>query len=113
MEFVESSIFTERVTKLLSDEAYRALQGVLSEEPRAGDVIPGAGGLRKFRWRSASRGKRGGLRVIYYCWTKDRLYMVFVYDKTKQGDLTPDQLRILRASVKEGLLCEPRISGRY
>ena len=104
MEFVETSIFTQRITKLLTDEAYRDLQAVLAENPRAGDVIPGAGGLRKLRWRAAHRGKRGGIRIIYYCWSEDRLYMVFAYDKTEQGDLTPEQLKMLRAYVRRGVL---------
>ena len=103
MEFVETSIFTERITKLLTDEAYRELQAVLAENPRAGDVIAGAGGLRKIRWRASGRGKRGGIRVIYYCWSEHRLYMIFAYDKTEQGDLTPEQVKILRAYVKGGV----------
>lgn len=104
MEFVETSIFTERIGKLLTDEAYRDLQAVLAENPKAGDVIPGAGGLRKLRWRAAGRGKRGGLRIIYYCWSQDRLYMIFVYPKTRQGDLTSEQLKALRAYLTGGVL---------
>ena len=104
MEFVETSVFTERITRLLSDEAYRDLQAQLADNPRAGDVIPGAGGLRKIRWRGAGRGKRGGTRIIYYCWSAQKLYMLFAYDKTAQGDLTADQLKTLRAHVKGGVL---------
>ena len=104
MEFVETSIFTERITRLLTDESYRGLQAVLAENPKAGEVIPGAGGLRKVRWRVASRGKRGGIRVIYYCWSEHRLYMIFAYDKTQQGNLTPEQLKVLRTYVKGGVL---------
>ena len=104
MEFVETSIFTQRITKLLTDDEYHDLQAVLAEHPKAGDVIPGAGGLRKLRWRAAGRGKRGGIRIIYYCWSEDRLSMVFVYDKAEQGDLTLEQLKVLRAYVKEGVL---------
>ena len=104
MEFVETSVFTERIGRLLTDEAYRDLQAVLSENPKAGDVIPGAGGLRKLRWRAAGRGKRGGLRIIYYCWSEDRLYMIFAYDKTRQGDLTAEQLKALRVYVTGGAL---------
>ena len=104
MEFVETSIFTQRITKLLRDDEYHDLQAMLAEHPRAGDVIPGAGGLRKLRWRATGRGKRGGIRVIYYCWSEDRLYMIFAYDKTEQGDLTSEQLKVLRAYVKGGAL---------
>ena len=104
MEFVETSIFTQRITKLLTDDEYEDLQAMLAEHPKAGDVIPGAGGLRKLRWRTTGRGKRGGLRIIYYCWSENRLYMIFVYDKAEQGDLTSDQLKVLRAYVKGGAL---------
>jgi hypothetical protein len=104
MEFIETTIFTERITKLLTDDEYYDLQTVLAGHPKAGEVIPGAGGLRKLRWRATGRGKRGGLRVIYYCWSEDRLYMIFVYDKAQQGDLTPGQLKTLRAYVKGGVL---------
>ena len=104
MEFVETSIFTQRITKLLTDDEYDDLQAVLAENPKAGDVIPGAGGLRKLRWRAAVRGKRSGLRVIYYCWSEDRLYMIFVYEKARQGDLTPEQVKALRAYVEGGVL---------
>lgn len=104
MEFVETSIFTERVTKLLTDEAYQDLQAMLAENPKAGDVMPGVGGLRKLRWRAEGRGKRGGLRIIYYCWSAHQLYMIFAYDKREQADLTPEQVKALRAYVKGGVL---------
>ena len=104
MEFVETSIFTQRITKLLTDDEYQNLQAMLAERPKAGDVIPGAGGLRKLRWRAAGRGKRGGIRLDYYYWSEDRLYMIFAYDKTEQGDLTHGQLKTLRAYVKGGVL---------
>ena len=104
MEFVETSIFTERISKLLTDDEYYDLQALLAENPKAGDVIPGAGGFRKLRWRTRGRGKRGGLRVIYYCWSEDRLYMIFVYEKAQQGDLTPEQMKALRAYVEGGVL---------
>lgn len=104
MEFVETGVFTQRIVKLLSDEEYRELQAELARSPKAGDVIPDAGGLRKLRWRAVGRGKRGGLRIIYYCWSAERLYMIFVYDKARQGDLTPEQLKALRDYVRGGAL---------
>lgn len=62
----ETTVFTRRVTRLLDVESYRLLQVRLAEDPKAGVVIPGTGGLRKIRWGSADTGKRGGVRVIYY-----------------------------------------------
>ena len=100
VEFIETPLFTRCITELLSDDDYRELQEELIRNPKAGDVIPGGDGLRKFRWRMAGRGKRGGIRVIYYCWSKGRLVMYHAYDKTKQGDLTSDQLSRLRSLVR-------------
>lgn len=64
--FFETSVFTRRVTELLSDYEYAELQRTLVANPNAGDVIPGSGGLRKIRWAAQGRGKRGGVRIIYY-----------------------------------------------
>ena len=52
----------------LDDDEYRGLQGFLAGKPAAGDVMAGTGGFRKLRWGDPRRGKgkRGGLRVIYY-----------------------------------------------
>ena len=66
MKIIETPIFTRIVESLLTDEEYRLLQSKLVNSPEFGNVIPGSGGLRKIRWRTEARGKRGGIRVIYY-----------------------------------------------
>ena len=63
MVFIETSVFTKQVTELLSDDDYVFLQTHLAENPTAGDVIQGTGGLRKMRWAAMGKGKRGGVRV--------------------------------------------------
>ena len=104
MEFIETHVFTERITKLLDDENYQQLQAELASRPKTGDVIPGAGGLRKLRWGTGSRGKRGGIRIIYYCESEGRIYLLFAYDKVQQGDLTRQQLKTLSDYVRSGVL---------
>jgi mRNA-degrading endonuclease RelE of RelBE toxin-antitoxin system len=102
--FVETPIFTREVTGMLSDDEYRGVQLALLLRPEQGPLIPKSGGLRKIRWKRSSAGKRGGLRLIYY-WDKDNetIYMLFVYPKSDQEDLTPSQLRTLRKLVQEEL----------
>ena len=104
MVFIETSVFTKEITRLLPDEHYRMLQTALMLRPDAGDLIQGSGGLRKVRWNLPGRGKRGALRVIYYWDPPDVIFMLLPYGKTDQEDLTPKQLRLLRALVKEWLL---------
>jgi mRNA-degrading endonuclease RelE of RelBE toxin-antitoxin system len=89
------------VQTLLTDDEYRDLQNALIVQPNIGPVIPGGGGLRKMRWSYHGKGKRGGVRVIYYLVTEDRILMVYIYPKGKQDDLTPEQLRRLRRIIEE------------
>ncbi len=102
MRFVETPIFTAEIRGLLAEDQYRALQIALLLRPEQGPVIPGSGGLRKIRWAASGRGKRGGLRVIYYWHPADEtFYLLLAYPKNTQEDLTPIQLKVLRRLVKE------------
>ncbi len=102
MRFVETHIFTDLVRRNLDDDDYRALQIALLLRPEQGPVIPGSGGLRKIRWGVQGRGKRGGLRIIYY-WDKpsSTFYMLFAYHKNEQGDLSAAQVHTLARLVRE------------
>ena len=101
MRFVETTVFTKQLKSILSDDEYRLLQNVLVLRPDSGKIIPRSGGLRKARWASSGRGKRGGCRFIYF-WSKenDTILMLFVYPKNVQDDLSADQLKILRKIVE-------------
>ncbi len=104
MIFIETSVFTREIRRLLPDEEYRRLQTALMFRSDAGDIIRGGGGLRKMRWNLPGMGKRGALRVIYYWDPPDTIYMLLPYKKTDQDDLTPEQLKFLRNMVKEWLI---------
>jgi len=102
MRFVETQVFTAAIRRHLDDERYRQLQIALILRPEQGPIIQGSGGLRKVRWATTGGGKRGGLRVIYYWAPRDQaFYMVYVYTKSEQGDLTPAQIRQLGRIVRE------------
>lgn len=87
--FVETSGFTKYVTAYLSDEEVNALQLVLLENPEAGDVIKGSGGIRKIRHGGKGKGKRGGYRVIYYIPDEGRPDMA-AYHLRQERDGRPD-----------------------
>jgi len=63
---VETSLFSRIVSNYLKEDKYTALQWFLIENPLGGAVIPGSGSIRKVRWTWLHKGKRGGLRVIYF-----------------------------------------------
>ncbi len=101
MVIIETRIFTRRIKELMSDDEYRALQETLVNRPGMGDIVQGTGGLRKVRWKQEGHGKSGGVRVIYYWMTEDeQLYMLYVYPKSKQEDLTAEQKKDLKSIVE-------------
>jgi hypothetical protein len=102
MIFIETSVFTRQALTLLPDDELRKLQLFLAEEPESGSVIRSSGGLRKIRWAIAGQGKRGGVRIIYY-WAKkrDQLFLLLIYAKNEQTDLTPEQIKRLRKILEE------------
>ncbi|MFA5232011.1 MAG: type II toxin-antitoxin system RelE/ParE family toxin [Candidatus Omnitrophota bacterium] len=105
MEIIENSVFTRRIKEILSDDEYGQLQRMLVGNPEAGIVIPGGGGLRKLRWVVSGKGKSGGLRIIYYWYVGEEIiYMLFVYKKSEQKDLTGKQIKVLKEYVRGGLL---------
>ena len=105
MIFVETPIYTKEILKLLpSDADHRAIQLALLFRPESGEILRHTGGLRKLRWNLPHAGRRGGLRVIYY-WDKpdEVLYMLWVYRKSRQDELTHRQCKLLSQLVKEYL----------
>jgi hypothetical protein len=86
----------------MDDDEYSKLQLALVHRPDWGNVIPGGGGIRKLRWAGSGRGKRGGLRVIYYWQTAgDEIWMLLAYPKNERDDLSRDELILLKRLVEE------------
>lgn len=108
----ETPTFTRQADKLFSADEKREVIDYLSQNPLAGDEIPGTGGVRKVRVSLTGRGKRGGARVIYYYLDEAiPLYALLVYAKNDRADMTPDEKKavsklaeILKAAARK----EPR-----
>jgi hypothetical protein len=98
--FVELPPFGRHRANYLDDEAFSRLQTFLMADPEAGDVITGTGGLRKVRFGDPRRrkGKRGGLRIIYFWWKAGSQFWLFtLYDKDEMDDLSAAQRKVLKA----------------
>lgn len=101
--FVELPAFSRHRITYLDDEGFRGLQLAMMKNPEAGDLIEGTGGLRKLRHGDPrrSKGKRGGLRVIYYWWGGRKQFWLFtLYDKDEMVDLSADEKKLLKAMLK-------------
>ena len=115
MEFIEAPAFTRHLAEYVDDEGLRGLQSWLLENPDAGDIIERTGGFRKLRWHDVRRrkGKRGGLRVIYYLFDgDDQLWLMTIYGKDEKDDLSEDEKAILRGLIERELAARRTRRGR-
>ena len=117
MEFIEAPAFTRHLPDYLDDEGYSELQANLGANADLGDLMPGTGGFRKMRWADARRGKgrRGGLRIIYYHFKSDsQIWLMTVYDKDEASDLTAKEKKALKDAIESELQARAarRVTGR-
>ncbi len=101
MIFIETSKFSKLLSEYLSDDEYRMLQWHLQEKPESGDIVRGSGGVRKVRWAPESKGKRGGVRVIYY-WKKSdhEIWMLTIYSKSEQASIPGHILKKIAEAIE-------------
>ncbi len=93
MTVIESAEFIVWSAKVWSDDERDEFIDWISEDPLVGDVIPGAGPLRKVRWSRQGVGKRGGARVIYFNrLASGEIVLLLVHAKTKFDNLRPEFL---------------------
>jgi hypothetical protein len=102
--FIELRMFQKHRDDYLDDDLFHSFQLELLRNPEAGDLIEGTGGLRKIRFcdQRRGKGKRSGLRVIYYWWSGfDQFWLFTVYDKNEQDDLSPSQKKLFRQALEK------------
>src|SRR5262249_21492184 len=103
MVFVETKLFTRLVDEYLTDAEYQTLQATLVESPEIGSVIPGSGGVRKFRWRAEGRGKRGGYRVIYFTRAAaNEIWLITMFPKNVADTIPAAVLKKIRKEIENG-----------
>lgn len=98
--FIETKLFSREVGNYLSDAEYSNVQKNIIAFPDAGDLVPGSGGVRKLRWAIPGRGKRGGVRIIYYAkTTAGQIWMLTIYSKTEESNIPAHVLRKIREEI--------------
>lgn len=100
LTFVETKLFTSLVAQYLSDDEYASMQQALTVNPESGDLIRGSGGVRKLRWGVAGRGKRGGIRVIYYLRSRQgEVWMLTLYAKNEADSIPGHILKKIKEEI--------------
>jgi hypothetical protein len=89
MTVVETPGFLRDAGAALTENERAEVVWFIAANPDAGDTVPETGGARKLRWRAAGRGKRGGVRVIYYYHNESvPLFLLSVFAKNEKANLT-------------------------
>lgn len=98
--FVETPLFTRLVQNLLSDDEYARVQRALMTDPQIGNVVPGSGGVRKMRWRVAGRGKRGGIRLLYFLrLAQGQIWLLTLYAKNMTDTIPAHVLKQIKDEI--------------
>ncbi len=102
MIFVETTIFSKLLPKYLTDDEYRAFQWYLLFNPEAGDLVRGSGGVRKVRWAPEGKGKRGGIRIMYY-WKKadNEIWLLSLYSKSEKATIPGHILKQIAEEIEK------------
>lgn len=101
MRFIETSLFTRLLPDHLPDDEYAEMQWYLLHHPESGALIPGSGGVRKLRWQGSGRGKRGGLRVIYYYRkSESEIWLLTLYPKNVTSNIPGHVLKAMKREIE-------------
>jgi hypothetical protein len=107
LEFIELVPFTRRLQALAkedSDDVLMEIRSDLLANPKRGKVVEGTAGVRKARVANPARGKgkSGGFRYLYFYIEQDgQIYLLMIFSKEEQTDLTGEQRKSLAKAVRE------------
>ena len=99
---VETTPYQKAVEKFWDEETQIEFKNYIGVNFALGDVILGAGGIRKIRWQANGHGKRGGVRVIYYVYNENHpVYLLYAYPKNVQVNLSEAEKKLFRVVAEQ------------
>jgi len=97
----ETEIFTKQAARYWSSDEHAAFVSFIASNPEAGEVVPQSGGVRKVRWSIGGRGKRGGVRVIYFNMLEDaKIWLLLVYGKNVKENIPAHVLKRVKEELE-------------
>jgi len=98
---IETPTYSRKAEALLNEDEREEFAVFISQNPSAGSVVRGSGGVRKIRWARTGSGKRGGVRVIYYNRLHhEEVWLLTLYAKTERSTIPADELRLIREAIE-------------
>ena len=98
---VETPIYSRKAEGLLSENEREELAAFISQNPTAGSVVRGSGGVRKVRWVRAGSGKSGGVRVVYYNQlSHQEIWLLTLYAKNERATIPAHELRLIKEAIE-------------
>jgi len=98
---IETPTFSHLATDYWTEEERGAFASYIAANPEAGDVVPGSGGVRKVRWGYAGRGKRGGVRVVYFNrLAQGEIWLLLIYGKSARENIPSHVLRQIKEEIE-------------
>ncbi len=100
MRLFTTKTFERAIHKLMSKNQRMEMEAAIVANPRGAPLIRDTGGIRKLRWAGSGRGKRGGMRVIYFYHAgPEAIYLLTAYAKADREDLSPADKKVLSQLV--------------
>jgi hypothetical protein len=100
---IETPVYARKAADLLEEDERESIAAFVALNPMAGSVIPGSGGIRKLRWRTAGGGKRGGHRVIYFNrLTQGQIWLLTIFSKRQHSTISVQELKRIRKAIDDG-----------
>ena len=97
---VETPQFVARAKGRMTADEVDNLIELVSVDPLCGDLIQGAGGVRKVRFAVQKKGKSGGVRVVYYYYNETKpTFLLTVFAKNEKDNLTKAERNTLAKLV--------------
>lgn len=100
---IETPLFQRLADDYWTEEERSSFVSFIAAHPEAGEVVPGSGGVRKVRWGIAGRGKRGGVRVIYFNrLSSGEIWLLVLYAKARAENIPAHVLRQIKEEIEDG-----------